>query len=99
MFILGNLFIALGKLMSFAIDFMIILVFVRALLSWFSVSPYSPGIRFLIGVTNPILQPIRRILPRMTIDIPPLVAVVVLWFVDMFVAKSLIDLGRKLAMG
>jgi len=99
MFILGNLFVALGKLVSFAIDFMIILIFIRTLLSWFSVSSYAPGIRFLIVVTNPILNPIRRILPRMTIDISPLIAVVVLWFVDMFVVKSLIDIGRKLAMG
>jgi len=99
MFILGNLFVALGKLLSFAFDAMIILIFIRAILSWFSVSPYSPGVRFLIAVTNPILEPVRRILPRMTIDISPLIAAVVLWFADMFVAKSLVDLGRKLAMG
>jgi YggT family protein len=99
MFIIGNLFVAIGKLLSFAIDAWIIFIFVRAVLSWFSVSPYSTVVRFLIAVTDPILEPMRRIIPRMAIDISPLIAIAALWFLDMFVAKSLIDIGRRLAMG
>ena len=99
MFIFGNLFIALGKLVSFGINVLIIMIFIRAVLSWFSVSPYNPVVRFLIAVTNPVLEPIRRILPRMALDISPLIAIAALWFINMFVAQSLIDIGRKLSMG
>ena len=99
MFIFGNLFTALGKLINFAINMMIILIFIRAILSWFSVSVYNPVVKFLLVVTNPILEPIRRVLPHMGIDISPLIAIALLWFINMFLAQSLIDIGRKISLG
>ena len=47
----------------------------RVLLSWFNVDPYSPLMQFLYRFTEPILQPIRQILPQMGMfDLSPLVA-------------------------
>jgi YggT family protein len=97
--ILGNLLIIVGKLLSFGLNAWMILIFIRALLSWFPVSPYSTLIRFLIVVTDPILTPIRRVLPMMTIDFSPFIAIVGLWLVNAYVAKSIIIVGYRLAMG
>ena len=57
-----------------------IAVFIRALLSWIpNIDPRNPGIEFLFGITEPILAPIRSIMPRsMMIDFSPMIAIFVL---------------------
>ena len=54
-------------------------IIARALVSWFPVSPTSPIIRILDDVTEPILGPLRKIVPRLgMMDITPIVALVLL---------------------
>jgi len=56
-----------------------ILIFLRAIVSWFPVSPYSPMVSLLYRLTEPVLAPLRRIIPRVgMIDITPLIAIVIL---------------------
>lgn len=52
-------------------------IIIRALLSWVSPDPYNPIVRFLERLTEPVLRPIRRLLPphRIGIDLSPLIAV------------------------
>jgi YggT family protein len=99
MFLFGNLFLAVGKLLSFACTILIWMIIIRAVLSWFSVSVQYPVVRFLIAITNPILDPIRRVMPQWEFDISPIIAIIALWFIDMFLAKSLVDVGIRLASG
>ena len=99
MFLFGNLFLAMGKLLSFTCTILTWMIVIRAVLSWFSVSRQYSVVRFLIAVTNPLLEPIRRILPQWEFDISPIIAIVALWFIDMFLAKSLVDVGIRLASG
>ena len=48
----------------------------RALLSWFNLDPRSPLIQALHSVTEPIVEPIRRVMPRLgMIDLSVLVAI------------------------
>lgn len=37
----------------------------RAILSWFRLDPYNPLVRALYSVTEPVLEPVRRIIPPM----------------------------------
>ena len=54
-------------------------IVVRAILSWFSVAPHNTAIGILNQITEPILAPIRRFVPRVgMVDFSPLIAVVVL---------------------
>ena len=54
-----------------------IALLVRVISSWFRVSEYSPWIRWSVVLTEPILRPLRAVLPTIgMIDITPLVA----WF-------------------
>jgi YggT family protein len=51
----------------------------RAILSWFDPHFGNPISRFLFDVTEPILQPIRSIMPGgMMIDFSPMVAIVII---------------------
>jgi YggT family protein len=54
-------------------------IFARVLLSWFPIRPDNPLILILDEVTEPIMRPLRRIVPRLgMLDITPIVAIVVL---------------------
>ncbi len=55
-------------------------IFARAILSFFPLSPQSalaPVVHFLYRVTEPVLAPVRRVLPPMGgFDLSPLVVVI-----------------------
>lgn len=55
----------------------------RALISWFPVDPKNPLVKVLYEITEPVLAPLRRVLPRLgMIDISPMVAIIVLTVVQ-----------------
>jgi YggT family protein len=57
---------------------LVLLVIVSALLSFF-VDPYHPVRRWIDSVVDPMLAPIRRILPSMGgLDLSPLVLIILL---------------------
>jgi YggT family protein len=54
-------------------------IIARALLSWFPIDQNSPIYQALWRVTEPIIDPIRRVLPSNgMIDLSPLIAIIVL---------------------
>jgi YggT family protein len=58
---------------------LIAIIFLRAFISWFPVNPRNPFVVILYRITEPILMPLRRIIPRVGVmDITPMVAVVLL---------------------
>lgn len=63
-------------------------IFFRAILSWFTMSSRSPLLmsiyRVFIQVTEPILAPLRRIIPMVgMIDITPIIAILLLQIIAM----------------
>lgn len=55
-------------------------VVVRSLMSWFPVSPTNPFNRLLYQITEPILGPVRRLLPRTgMIDFSAMLVIVLLY--------------------
>ena len=60
-----------------------ILIVVRAFWSWVSPFPTNPAMRIVWGVTEPVLAPIRSILPNLGgLDLSPLVAILLLQGVE-----------------
>jgi YggT family protein len=52
-----------------------IAIIVRVLSSWLPTSPYSRWVRWSFTLTEPLLQPLRRVIPLIrSIDITPIVA-------------------------
>ncbi len=76
--------LALIRIISLVFQLYEFLILIRVLLSWV-VTPYShfmghPAIQLLIRVTDPVLEPLRRIIPPIggAIDISPVVALIIL---------------------
>mgnify|MGYP005835454751 CR=1 FL=1 len=50
-------------------------ILIRVVLSWVNVSPYNPFASFIYQITDPIIEPLRRIVPPMgMLDLTPMVA-------------------------
>ena len=65
-------------------------IVIRALLSWFPIDPRNPLVTLLYDVTEPILDPLRRVIPRLgMIDITPLVAILLIQVIGNFAAGAL----------
>ena len=62
----------------------------RSLLSWFPVNPRNSLISVLNEVTEPVLAPLRRVVPRIgMLDISPMVAIFVLYIIQRVAADGL----------
>lgn len=67
-----------------------ILLFARAILSWFIQDPHNPIMRTLIDLTEPILAPIRRRMPQMGgFDISLIVAFIGLRIIGQLIVSLL----------
>lgn len=95
---LGNLVFAIAKILDLGINLYIIIIIVRTVLSWFNPNPYSPGMMFLIRITDPLLYRIRRFLPLsgVGLDLSPIIAIFGLMFIRYFLVSSLYDLSFTL---
>ena len=63
-------------------------ILVRVILSWFPVDPSNPIIRLVWDVTEPILAPFRRVIPKIGMfDLSPLAAFLVISFLQQSLAS------------
>ena len=54
-----------------------LLILARILLSWVQLDPYNPFVQFIFNATEPILAPIRRVMPPTGMfDLSPIVAII-----------------------
>jgi YggT family protein len=70
-------------------------VFARAILSWIPVlRPGSPLVGVLVDLTEPILAPLRRVIPRIgALDLSPLVAMILLRQIGPILAAGIRGVG------
>ena len=65
----------------------------RVLSSWFNVgptSPFFPVLRIIYQITEPILAPIRRVLPKLgMLDFSPMVALILLTVIRWMITNYL----------
>jgi YggT family protein len=58
-------------------------ILVRVILSWFPVDPSNPIIRIIWEITEPVLGPLRRVIPRIGMfDLSPLAAFLLISFLQ-----------------
>ena len=98
MFVFGNFFQALAQVVGYAIDILWWLIIIRALLSWVNPDPYNPIVQFIERTTEPILRPLRELVPvyKVGIDISPILAILLLYFLKIFLVQTLIGIGIRL---
>ncbi|QAR34480.1 YggT family protein [Geovibrio thiophilus] len=68
------------------------LIIIRALMSWVSPDPRNPVVQFVIAMTEPVMEPFRKIIPPLGfMDISPIILLIVIYFARMMLV-SLIGL-------
>ena len=96
MFVLSNFVNALAWVVSILLTIMYWVILVRALLSWVNPDPFNPIVQLLTRLTEPVLEPIRRLLPPMPVNISPIIAFFIIFFLQRFLVASLYDLAMRL---
>jgi YggT family protein len=106
----GNYLLPIYILVDFMLDLCKWLLIISAIVSWlvaFNVinmrNPIIHAIgRTLYALTDPMLRPIRRILPNLGgIDISPLIVILIIWFLQMELSRNVLPhiLGLQAATG
>ncbi|OIO81678.1 MAG: hypothetical protein COW11_04215 [Candidatus Omnitrophica bacterium CG12_big_fil_rev_8_21_14_0_65_43_15] len=98
MFLLSNFIAAVANILDVVLTILYWLILIRAILSWVNPDPSNPIVRFLNKSTEPILEPIRRIVPfwKMGIDISPIIAFLAILFLRAFAVRTLLDIAVKI---
>jgi len=98
MFALGNLVSAIATILHYLLTILNWLIIIRALISWVSPDPYNPIVQFLYKTTEPLLAPFRKLIPMYAIglDLSPIFALIVIWFLELFLVRTLFSLAIRL---
>jgi len=87
----GAVITAVGYIIYGLLSIYLILIIARIVFSWGQVSYQNRIMRFLVNTTEPLLGPLRRMLPPLGwIDISPLVAGLIIWFLLSAVSGTLL---------
>ncbi len=96
MFVLANFMHALAAVVGIVLTVFYWLILFRAIISWVNPDPFNPIVQFVHRVTEPVLEPLRRLLPPMPIDISPILAFLGVIFLRSFLVRTLQDLAMRL---
>ncbi len=82
---------AAGYVLYGLLSFYSLLLFIRIIFSWGRVSYANRLMRFLLNATEPLLGPLRRIVPTVGMfDISPIVAFLIVWLFQAAVVGTLL---------
>jgi YggT family protein len=95
MFIAENLLMALAKILDIALNLYMWILIARAVISWVNPDPYNPIVMFLYRATEPVLAPVRRLIPfrNLAIDLSPLIVILAIIFLQTFLVQSMKQLA------
>jgi YggT family protein len=99
MFILSNFLTAAAHVLEVLLTLLYWLILARALISWVNPDPFNPIVELLNKTTEPILYPIRKLLPfslKFGIDISPIIAFLAIMFLKSFLVSTLVELAMRL---
>lgn len=91
MFVLTNLLSAIAEIINIILTIYMYVIIARALISWVNPDPYNPIVQFLYRITEPVLNPLRRLIPswKIGIDLSPMFAILIIIFLKMFLIPTL----------
>jgi len=97
MFVAGNVLQGLARVLEMVLTVYMWIIIARALVSWVNPDPWNPIVQFLERATEPVLSPIRRRLGwQMGIDLSPLLAILLIVFLQYAVVASLYEVAAQL---
>jgi YggT family protein len=97
-FVIGNLVQAIALVLDVVLQTLLLVILINALLSWVRPDPNNPIVMFLDRVSDLVCNPIRRLIPTHVsgIDFAPFVAMLLIWFVKMFLVSTLNDVAVRM---
>lgn len=96
MFVIGNFFIALSRLVDILLFLYSWVLLIRVLASWLNADPFNPIVQFLQRATDPILDPIRRVVPPMGLDFSPMIAWLLIKLLSIWLVPTIATIGMRL---
>ena len=97
MFVMSNVLQALATVLDTVLWLYMWVIIARALISWVNPDPWNPIVQFLERVTEPVLAPIRRWIGwRMGNDLSPIIAILIISFLQIAVVKTLSDFAHQM---
>ena len=91
--------LSIADILQTTVYIFMIAVIVRAILSWFQQSGYNPFERLLYSMTEPLLQPIRRVLPNIGgLDFSPFALFILLTLVLKLIVSPISDSGYMMLL-
>ncbi len=90
MFVVSQFINALATVIDIVLRLYTWIIIIRAIISWVNPDPYNPIVQFLYRSTEPVLRPIRRIIPPIGgIDISPVIALIIIYFLQLWLVPVL----------
>lgn len=98
MFVFGNLIMALARVIDIVLTVYMWIIIVRALISWVNPDPYNQIVIVLYRITEPVLAPVRRMIPLRNIglDFSPIIVLLAIMFLKYFLVETMIQLAQRL---
>ncbi len=97
MFVLANFIQAAAVIINYILNIYFYIIIARALISWVNPDPYNQIVQFLYKITEPVLHHIRRRIPiAYGIDFSPIIVLFIIFFLQEFFVKSLMQLANNM---
>ncbi|MYC28315.1 MAG: YggT family protein [Nitrospira sp. SB0662_bin_26] len=97
MFVAGNILQGLAYVLDTVLFLYMWLIIIRALISWVNPDPWNPIVQFLSKATDPVLIVIRRRVGILGgIDVSPILAILLIMFLQYAVVQTIRDIGLRL---
>ena len=86
---------SIADLVSLTLSVFLIAIIIQVVLSWINPGSYNPVIGMVNSIANPVMNPIRRIIPSMGgLDLSPLFASLAIMVIKMLLIPPIIYLAR-----
>jgi YggT family protein len=102
MILLGNTLAALAKILHIVLTVYLWVIILRAVFSWVYVPSLHQVGRVLYRLTEPVLRPVRRLVPPSRLgglDISPIIVGLLIVFLDSVLVNSLAFYAHRLLRG
>lgn len=102
MILFANFLLASSRIIHIVLMVYIWIIVGRVILSWISVPSLYQIAVIIFRLTEPVLKPVRKFVPPYKmggLDISPMIVILILWFVDMFVVRTMTLYAYQILQG
>ena len=86
--------LTLIQLIGLASKIYSLLIIGRVILSWVNPDPYNPIVRLVVRVTEPVLGPVRNLLPAMGgFDFSPILVLIAIQLLENLLIRAIVGLA------